>query len=87
MKEEISKVWKLDNVSMVLIVICTIGVIPRALHNAIRILDLLKFSYLILQKATILNACRINHKFLQLSSDNECNNKPLLSKYWSNFSM
>lgn len=71
LQEEIRRVWKMDKVIIVPIVISNTGVIPTTLHNSLRILNLPKYTFINLQKAAILNTCRIVRKFLQLSSDNE----------------
>lgn len=71
LQQEIKRVWKMDNVTIVPIVISTTGVVPKALLNSLKILDLPKFTYITLQKAAILNTCRIVRKFLQLDSDGD----------------
>lgn len=71
LQEEIRRVWKMDKVMIVPIVISNTGVIPMALHNSLKLLNLPRYTYITLQKAAILNTCRIVRKFLQLSTDNE----------------
>ncbi|KAL0892504.1 hypothetical protein ABMA27_015607 [Loxostege sticticalis] len=69
LKEEITRMWKLNKVTMVPIVLSTTGVIPLQLASSLRSLDLPDYTYAALQKATILNTCRIVRKFLQASQD------------------
>lgn len=71
LQEEIKKVWKMNTVTIVPIVISSTGVVPKQLSQALKILDLPKFTYITLQKAAILNTCRIVRKFLQINKDNE----------------
>jgi hypothetical protein len=65
LKDEITRMWKLSNVTIVPLVISTTGVVPNQIHNAIEMLFLPPTSCILMQKAVILNTCRIVRKFLQ----------------------
>ncbi|KAL0810623.1 hypothetical protein ABMA28_010737 [Loxostege sticticalis] len=65
LKDEIKRMWRLAEVTIVPIVISTTGIIPRQLHQSLNTLQLPKYTYIQLQKAVILNTCRIVRKFLQ----------------------
>lgn len=62
--EEVSRMWKPNNVYVVPIVLSTTGVIPMDLHESIRKLSLPKNIFISLQKAVILATTRIVRKFL-----------------------
>ncbi|XP_052748657.1 uncharacterized protein LOC128200179 [Galleria mellonella] len=66
---EITRLWNLQKVTIVPIVLSTTGVIPKQLHHAINTLKLPPNIYHQLQKAVILNTCRIVRKFLQIGLD------------------
>ncbi|XP_064076354.1 uncharacterized protein LOC135194637 [Vanessa tameamea] len=65
LKEEIIRIWNLNKVFIVPIVLSTTGVIPKHLHQSLKILDLPPLTYITMQKAAILNTCRIVRKFLE----------------------
>lgn len=64
---ELKTQWKVDTVKTVPVVLSTTGVIPYTLHTSLETLNIHKLTYLQLQKATILNTCRIVRKFLSLN--------------------
>ncbi|WP_229833152.1 RNA-directed DNA polymerase [Streptomyces narbonensis] len=63
---EIKRSMKLKRVETVPLVISATGVIPKALHAGLKRIDLPKGTFLEMQKAVILNTCRITRKFLDL---------------------
>lgn len=63
---EIKTQWQVPTVKVVPIIVSSTGVIPKHLHTSIHILDLPAAIYQLLQKAVILNTCRIVRKFLNL---------------------
>ncbi|KAL0838863.1 hypothetical protein ABMA28_016889 [Loxostege sticticalis] len=65
LKEEIIRIWNLDKVYIVPLVLSSTGVIPKHLHHSIKLLDLPQNAYITMQKAAILNTCRIVRRFLQ----------------------
>ncbi|KAL0822073.1 hypothetical protein ABMA28_005438 [Loxostege sticticalis] len=65
LKEEIVKIWQMDKVHIVPLVLSSTGVIPRHLLSALRNLDIPESTYMTMQKAAILNTCRIVRRFLQ----------------------
>ncbi|XP_028158192.1 uncharacterized protein LOC114351251 [Ostrinia furnacalis] len=65
LKDEIRRMWRLNEVNIVPIVLSTTGVIPKQLHQSLNTLNLPPLTYISLQKAVILNTCRIVRKFLQ----------------------
>ena len=67
LKDEITKMWKLNKVSIIPVVLSTTGVIPIQLVPSLRSLGLPDYTYTLLQKASILNTCRIVRKFLEIS--------------------
>ena len=64
LSDEIEKMWQLRKVYIVPIVLSTTGVIPKALHEGLKILGIRREVYILLQKAAILNTTRIVRKFL-----------------------
>ncbi|KAL0820165.1 hypothetical protein ABMA28_006098 [Loxostege sticticalis] len=69
LKDEVKRLWNLHKVSIVPIVLSTTGVIPKQLHQSLETIKLPKYTYLEMQKAVILNTCRIVRKFLQSDED------------------
>ncbi|KAL0859464.1 hypothetical protein ABMA27_010634 [Loxostege sticticalis] len=69
LKDEIRRMWRLNEVSIVPIVLSTTGVIPKQLHQSLITLHLPPLTYITLQKAVILNTCRIVRKFLQANEE------------------
>ncbi|XP_064074799.1 uncharacterized protein LOC135194103 [Vanessa tameamea] len=65
LKEEILRIWNLDKVYIVPLVLSSTGVIPNHLHHSIKLLQLPENAYITMQKAAILNTCRIVRRFLQ----------------------
>ncbi|KAL0810285.1 hypothetical protein ABMA28_010444 [Loxostege sticticalis] len=65
LKDEIKRMWRLTEVFIVPIVLSTTGVIPKQLHQSLSTLNIPHLTYISLQKAVILNTCRIVRKFLQ----------------------
>lgn len=65
LKNEITRMWQLKKVVVVPIVISTTGLIPTDLKLSLKTLDLPLHIINNLQKAIILNTCRIVRKFLQ----------------------
>lgn len=70
LKDEITRLWHLQNVTIVPLVLSTTGVIPKQLHQSLVTLNLPSNTYHIMQKAAILNTCRLVRKFLQGDSNN-----------------
>ncbi|XP_072939818.1 uncharacterized protein [Epargyreus clarus] len=70
LKEEITRLWHLQKVTIVPIVLSTTGVIPKQLHRSLISLNLPSNTYHLLQKAVIINTCRLVRKFLQCEADN-----------------
>ncbi|XP_063891684.1 uncharacterized protein LOC135117143 [Helicoverpa armigera] len=66
LKEEVTRIWRQDKVYVVPIVVSTTGVIPNHLHHSLKLIELKDSTYILLQKAAILNTCRIVRKFMQL---------------------
>ena len=58
--------WRVTTVRIVPIIISTTGVIPRTLHTSLYTLNIPSPTYKLLQKAVILNTCRIVKKFLSI---------------------
>lgn len=69
LKEEVLRIWKQTKVFIIPIVLSTTGVIPRHLHKSLKQIDLNPNIHITLQKAAILNTCRIVRKFLQVSEN------------------
>ena len=65
LKEEIIRIWKINKVYIVPLVLSSTGVIPKYLHQALKTIDLPNSTYYTMQKCAILNTCRIVRKFLQ----------------------
>ncbi|XP_064292512.1 uncharacterized protein LOC135310067 [Plodia interpunctella] len=73
LKDEIYRIWNQDKVFIVPIVLSTTGVIPKHLHNSLKLLNLKPLTYINMQKAAILNTCRIVRKFMD-STDTDTYN-------------
>ncbi|CAK1589159.1 unnamed protein product [Parnassius mnemosyne] len=58
---EIKSQWKVKTVKTVPIIISATGVIPRSLFPSLKDLDIHKLTFILLQKAAILNTCRIKN--------------------------
>lgn len=69
LKDEVTRIWKQDKVYVVPIVLSTTGIIPNHLHHSIKLIDLPQSTYIMLQKAAILNTCRIVRKFMQIDEN------------------
>lgn len=69
LKDEVSRIWRQEKVYIVPIVLSTTGVIPNHLLHSLKLLDLKETLYITLQKAAILNTCRIVRKFLQIDEN------------------
>ncbi|XP_052748596.1 uncharacterized protein LOC128200170 [Galleria mellonella] len=69
LKDEITRIWKQEKVYIVPIVLSSTGVIPNHLHHSLKQIGLRKNLYISLQKAVILNTCRIVRKFLDIDED------------------
>ncbi|CAB3233677.1 unnamed protein product [Arctia plantaginis] len=65
---EIKRQWQVDRVKIVPIVISTTGVVPKILQDSLNTLEMPKSSLILLQKAVLLNTCRLTRKFLASSS-------------------
>ncbi|KAG7301002.1 hypothetical protein JYU34_015366 [Plutella xylostella] len=76
LRDEVTRMWRLESASIIPIVLSTTGVIPKQLHQSLRSLQLPAYTYITLQKAAILNTCRIVRKFLQ--NDPTQHNNPSL---------
>ncbi|KAL1448488.1 hypothetical protein WDU94_005497 [Cyamophila willieti] len=62
--DEIKRMWQVQKVTIVPIVISATGIIPKELHKNITILGLHKNTFILLQKAVVLNTTRIVRRFL-----------------------
>ena len=60
---EIQRLWKLQSVVTVPIVISCTGVIPKSLHSSLATLNLHHRTFVELQKAVLLSTCHIVRKF------------------------
>lgn len=63
---EIKTQWQINSTRTIPIVLSTTGVIPKTLHTSLETLNIPGTAYKLLQKAAILNTCRIVRKFLSL---------------------
>jgi len=64
LQQEIKRMWEVEDVNVVPFVISTIGVIPKCLHKNIKRLKLSSTSFILMQKAVIVNILRIVRKFI-----------------------
>lgn len=69
LKDEVIRIWRQEKVYVVPIVISTTGIVPKQLHNSLKLIDLPDNLYISLQKTSILNTCRIVRKFMQLEEN------------------
>ena len=76
---ELKTMWKMDKVIIVPIILSATGVVPKTLKHGITSLKLPAGTYLELQKAAILNTCRIVRKFL----DTDITNSSQYAQYTS----
>ncbi|CAK1550990.1 unnamed protein product [Leptosia nina] len=65
---EIKSQWKVKLVKTIPIIISSTGIIPQTLHTSLAQLNIHPLTYVTLQKAAILNTCRIVRKFLNTDS-------------------
>ena len=63
---ELKAQWQVNIVKTIPIILSTTGVIPITLHSSLQQLNIHPFLYRQLQKAVILNTCRIVRKFLTI---------------------
>ncbi|KAL4720164.1 hypothetical protein ACJJTC_008346 [Scirpophaga incertulas] len=70
LKDEVTRIWRQNKVYVIPIVLSTTGVIPNHLFNSLKILNLKDTLFITIQKAAILNTCRIVRKFLQIDENN-----------------
>ncbi|XP_045503596.1 uncharacterized protein LOC123700429 [Colias croceus] len=63
---ELKTQWQVHTVKTIPIIISSTGVIPKTLHTSLKTLNLHPLTYALLQKAVILNTCRIVRKFLSI---------------------
>lgn len=61
---ELKTQWNVTQTKTIPIILSTTGVIPKSLHNSLSTLHISPSTYLLLQKAVILNTCRLTRKFL-----------------------
>ena len=67
--QEMCRSFKLGKVEVIPIIISSTGVIPLSLHKSTKKLGLPKNIYVELQKAVLLNSCRIVRKFMQVEAE------------------
>ena len=65
---ELKSQWRANTVHIVPVVMSTTGVIPKSLTQSLNTLQISTHIINLLQKATILNTCRITRKFLTAST-------------------
>ncbi|XP_060804959.1 uncharacterized protein LOC132902746 [Amyelois transitella] len=65
---ELKSQWKANTVHIVPIVLSSTGIIPKSLAQSLSTLKIPLYTSYLLQKATVLNTCRITRKFLSSSS-------------------
>lgn len=71
LKEEIIRIWKMNKVFIVPLVLSSTGVIPKHLLHYLSQIELPNSLFMTMQKAAILNTCRIVRKFLQDDGNSE----------------
>lgn len=71
LSHEIKHLWNMKNVYIIPIIMSTTGLVPKSLHTSLENIGLHKNTYIELQKAAILNTCRIVRKFLQIDTDGD----------------
>jgi len=64
LKEELIRMWQLKTAHMMSLVPSKMGMFPNKLYESIELLNLRPGIYIIMQKAVILNTCRIIRMFL-----------------------
>lgn len=69
LQQELKTIWKMKKVAVVSIVVSTTGVIPKQLKCYLSMIGLHTDTYITLQKAAILNTCRIVRKFLNQTNN------------------
>ena len=62
--DEVVRMWKLEKVHIVPVVLSATGVIPKNLHESLATLGIERQVFMALQKAVVLNTTRIVRKFL-----------------------
>ncbi|KAI5726222.1 hypothetical protein M8J77_025391 [Diaphorina citri] len=64
LRDEVRRMWRLEKVEIVPIILSATGIIPKNLHQSLQDLGIQKNVFMLLQKAVILNTTRIVRKFL-----------------------
>ena len=64
MANEICAIWKQNTVQVILIVISSMGVIPKSLSQNLKRLNLHPNTYIQMQKSVLLGTCAIVRNFL-----------------------
>jgi hypothetical protein len=64
LKEEVIRIWQLKIAYIIPLVLSTTGIIPYKLHESLKLLNLRPGLHILMQKAVIVNTCRIVRKFL-----------------------
>lgn len=64
LSDEVKRMWNLEKVVTIPIVLSSTGIIPHKLHESLKTLNIKKNVYILIQKAVILNTTRIVRKFL-----------------------
>ncbi|KAL1461989.1 hypothetical protein WDU94_013846 [Cyamophila willieti] len=62
--EEIKQMWHQNTVQVIPVIISSTGVIPRKLHESLKMLHMKKNMYIPMQKSVIINTCSIVRRFL-----------------------
>ncbi|KAI5731918.1 hypothetical protein M8J77_018419 [Diaphorina citri] len=64
LSDEVKRMWNLEKVVTIPIVLSSTGIIPHKLHESLKTLNIKKNVYILIQNAVILNTTRIVRKFL-----------------------
>jgi hypothetical protein len=64
LKEELARIWQLQAVCVLPLVLSATGVIPNKLHGSLKQLNFRPALYILMQKAVILSTCRIVREFV-----------------------
>jgi hypothetical protein len=63
LKEELTSMWQIKTVYIILLVLSTRGIIPNRLHDSLKLLNVRPAVCILTKKIVIMNTCRIVRKF------------------------
>jgi hypothetical protein len=72
LKEELIRIWRLKTAYITQLALSKTGIITNKLYESLRLLNLRPALYILMQKTSILNTCRIVRKFFCRTVNKKC---------------